>query len=45
MIGQLLYFGRIDAARVQHGAAAPVDNASVFMVQGYDVMGPAARVL
>src|SRR6202022_1149365 len=28
MIGQLLYFGRIRAARVQHSAAAPVDGAS-----------------
>jgi len=45
MIGQLLHFGRIGAARVQHGAAAPVDGASVFTVQRDDVVGPAGRVL
>src|SRR6266404_6348703 len=45
MIGQLLYFGRIDAARVQHGAAAPVDSASVFTVQRVNVVRPAVRVL
>jgi hypothetical protein len=33
MIGQLLHFGRIGAARVQHGAAAPVDGARVFSIQ------------
>src|SRR5207253_9413969 len=33
MIGQLLHLGRIGAARVQHGAAAPVDGAGIFTVQ------------
>src|SRR5260370_2646000 len=45
MIGQLLHFGRIGAARVQHGAAAPVDGASVFTIQRDNVVGPAGRVL
>src|SRR5882724_1745472 len=45
MTGQPLYFGRIDAARVQHGAAAPVDGASVFTVQRHEVVRPAGRVL
>src|SRR5262245_9226669 len=45
MIGQLFHFGRIGAARVQHGAAAPVDDASVFTVQRDEVAGPAGRVL
>src|SRR6478672_13941729 len=45
MIGQLLHFGRIGAARVQHGAAAPVDGARVFTIQRDDVVGPTGRVL
>ena len=45
MIGQLLHFGRIGAARVQHGAAAPVDGASVFTIQWQNVVEPARRVL
>ena len=45
MIGQLLHFGRIGAARVQHGAAAPVDGASVLTIQRDNVVGPAGRVL
>src|SRR3982074_1690306 len=45
MIGQLLYFGRIGAARVQHSAAAPVDGASVFTIQRHQVVRPAGRVL
>src|SRR4051794_32382502 len=34
MIGQLLHFGRIGAARVQHGAAAPVDGARFSRFSG-----------
>jgi hypothetical protein len=45
MIGQLLHFGRIGAARVQHGAATLVDGASVFTIQRDNVVGPAGRVL
>src|SRR5438046_6325374 len=45
MIWQLLNFGRIGAARVQHRAAAPVDGASVFTVQRNEVVRPAGRVL
>src|SRR5262249_16646859 len=30
VIGQLRHFGRVGAARVQHGAAAPVDGARVL---------------
>src|SRR5258708_6595552 len=45
MIGQLLYFGRIGAARVQHSAAAPVDGARVFTIQRHEVVRPAGRVL
>src|SRR5215216_3653244 len=45
MIRQLLHFRRIGAARVQHGAAAPIDGARVFTVQRDEVVGPAGRVL
>ena len=45
VIGQLLHFGRVGAARVQHGATAPVDGAGVLTVQRDDVVGPAGRVL
>src|SRR6266581_8042956 len=45
MIWQLLHLGRIGAARVQHGAAAPVYGARVVTVQRDDVVGPAGRVL
>ncbi len=38
MIGQLFHFGRIGAARVQHGAAASVDDARVFPVQRDEVV-------
>src|ERR1700692_3819482 len=45
MIGQLLHFGRIGAARVQHRGPATVDGAGVFTIQGDNVVGPAGRVL
>src|SRR5947208_731653 len=45
MIGQLLHLGRVGAARVQHGAAAPIDGAGIFTVQGNNVVGPAGRIL
>src|SRR6266851_3054657 len=45
MIRQLFRFGRIGAARVQHGAAAPVDGAGVFTVQRNEVVRFAGGVV
>src|SRR6266478_6404660 len=45
MIRQLFRFGRIGAARVQHGAAAPVDGAGVFTVQWNEVVRFAGGVV
>src|SRR6516164_5684887 len=45
VIGQLRHFGRVGAARVQHGPAAPVDRARVFTVERHHVAPPAVRIL
>ena len=45
MIGQLLHFRWIGAARMQHGAAVPIDGAGVLAVQGDDVTALACRVI
>src|SRR5262249_17217255 len=42
---QLLHLRRIGAARVQHGAAAPVDGARIFLVERHHVARHAGRVL
>jgi len=45
VIGQLLHFRWIGAARMQHGAAAPIDGAGFLAVQGDDVAAPTGRVV
>jgi hypothetical protein len=45
MIGQLFHFGGIGAARVQHGAAASVDDARVFTVERDEVVRFAGGVV
>ena len=45
VIGELRHFGRVGAARVQHGPAAPVDGARVLTVERYHVAAPAVRIL
>src|SRR5262249_14069093 len=39
------HFGRVGAARVQHGPAAPVDGARVLTVERHHVAPPAVRIL
>ena len=45
MIGQLFHFGRIGAARVQHAAAASVDDARVFPIQRDEVVRLAGWII
>src|SRR5262249_28556620 len=45
MRGQLAHLGRVGAARMQHGAAAPVDGARVLLVERHDVARHAGLVL
>src|SRR5499427_5245018 len=45
VIGQLRHFGRVGAARVQHGAPAPVDDARILTVEGHQVATTAVRIL
>src|SRR5262249_56233494 len=45
VVGELRHFGRVGAARVQHGPAAPVDDARVLAVERHQVAPPAVRIL
>src|SRR6266545_2772507 len=45
VIGQLLHFSRVGAARVQHGPAATVDGARILAIQDHDVAAPALRIV
>ena len=45
VIGELRHFGRVGAARVQHGPAAAVDSARILAIQGHDVATTVVRIL
>jgi hypothetical protein len=45
VIGQFRHFGRVGAARVQHGPAAPVDGARVLTVERHHVAPPVVQIL
>jgi len=45
VIGQLRHFGRVGAARVQHGPAAPVDGSRILTIEHHHVATPAVRIL
>src|SRR5262249_40203886 len=45
VVGSFRHFGRVGATRVQHGAAAAVDDARILAVQGHDVATTAVRIL